>query len=62
MDLQNFHVTFAIGIVETPLHTTIKEYGLNERSFLLGKATAMGPFNRPEQNIDATVAHKIGPF
>ena len=25
MDLRNFHVTFAIGIVETQLHTTIEK-------------------------------------
>ena len=31
--------TFVIGIVEALLHTTTDEYGQNEPSFLLGKAT-----------------------
>ena len=42
VDLQNFHVTFAIGIVETQLHTTTDEYGQNELNILLGKATSDG--------------------
>ena len=42
MDLGNFHVTFAIGIVETQLHTTIDEYGQNEQNILLGTATSKG--------------------
>ena len=40
MDLRHFHVTFAIGLVETQLQTTIDEYGLNELNILLGTATS----------------------
>ena len=39
MDLRYFYVTFAIGIVETQLQTTIDEYGRNELNILLGTAT-----------------------
>ena len=42
MDLRNFHVTFAIEIVETQLHTTIDECGQNELNILLGTATSNG--------------------
>ena len=42
VEFRNFHVTFAIGIVETHLHTTIDEYGQNELNILLGTATSIG--------------------
>ena len=39
---RNFHVIFAIGIVETQLHTTIDKYVQNELNILLGTATSNG--------------------
>ena len=43
VDLRNFHVTFAIGIVETQLHTTIDEYGQNKLNILLGPLIVINP-------------------
>ena len=40
MDLRNFHVTFAIGIVETQLYTATDEYDQNELNIVLGPATS----------------------
>ena len=63
VDLQNFHVTFAIGIVETQLHITIDEYGQNELNILLGKSNIKwNPLIDPQQNINAYAEHKTGPF
>ena len=42
VELQNFHVAFAIRIVETHLHTTIDEYVQNELNILFGTATSNG--------------------
>ena len=42
VDLRYLHVTFAIGIVETQLQTTINEYGQNELNILLGTAKSNG--------------------
>ena len=39
---RNFHVTFAIGIVETQLYTTTDEYDQNELNILLGTPTSNG--------------------
>ena len=61
--LENFHATFATGIVETQLHTTIEEYVQNELNILLGKANIKwDPLTDPRKKLMPPLHIKLAPF
>ena len=59
MDLQNFHVTFAVGIVETLMCTTKGEYG-QKNKFSVGKNVKWDPLIDPSKILMPPLHIKLG--